>query len=180
MTRLVILLCALFLYGFSSAGIAADECVQKVFKDYCLGGSMSQQLEKTPPDMRPQTNGERAGVIINADNEKIYVMAYKGIIYKVLHTYEPNTQNTMKDLRRRLQRQYGNYQDQSEYPDNTKNKSRQVSAIRRGEGEMKNVWQLPGQHWRVELGWTRKLGISVAYFVNELDALQKEVAWQGL
>ena len=180
MTRPRILFFTLLLFGFSNAGFAADECVKRVFKDYCLGGSMSQQLEKTPTEMRPQTNGERSGVIFKKDNEKIYVMSYKGIIYKVLHTYEPVTPATMKDLRRRLQQKYGKFQDLSEYPEDTKNKARQVSYIRRGEGELKNIWQLPRQHWRVELGWTRKLGVSIAYYVNELDALQKEDARRGL
>ncbi len=180
MKRSAILIFPLLLLFHNAPGFAAEECVRKVFKKYCLGGSLSQQLEKTPAEMRPQTHGERSGVIFSQDNEKIFVMSYKGIIYKVLHTYEPKTLATMKDLRRRLQRRYGNYQDLSEYPDNTKNKSRQISAIRRGEAELKNVWQLPGQHWRVELAWTRKLGISVAYYVNELDALQKEAARQGL
>ena len=78
------------------------------------------------------------------------------------------------------QRKYGNYKDQSEYSANIRSKSSQVSAIRRSEGEVKNVWQLPGQPWRVELGWTRKLGVSIAYYVNELDQQQKETAWQGL
>lgn len=180
MIRSGILFISLFLLAFTGAGYAADECVKEVFKDYCLGGSMSRQLEKTPSMKRPQVNGEREGVIYEKDSEKIYVMAYKGIIYKVLHTYEPETPATMKDLRRRLQRKYGNYQDLSEYPDDTKNTARQFSHIHRGEGELKNVWQLPGQHWRIELGWNRKLGITVAYCLNELDQLQREAARQGL
>ena len=98
----------------------------------------------------------------------------------MLHTFEPKTQATLKDLRRRLQRKYGNYQDQSHYPDNTRNRSRQISAVRRGDGEVKNIWQPPGQPWRVELTWSRDLGISVAYYVNALDAEQKEAARQGL
>ncbi|MCW8799472.1 MAG: hypothetical protein OQK71_00950, partial [Desulfobacter sp.] len=111
--------------------------------------------------------------------DKIYVMAYKGVIYKVLHTYEPKTFSALKELRRRLQHTYGNFDDRSEYPENTKNKSRQISSIRRGEGELRNIWQLPGEPWRIELGWTRVLGIYVAYFVNQLDAEQKEAALQG-
>jgi len=172
----------LLLLLISMAGVStgAEICLKKVFNEYCLGDTLEQQLKRTPVNMQPRSNGDRAGVIYEKDNEKIYVMAYKGVIYKVLHTYEPQTQATMKDLRRRLQRIYGNYQDLSEYPDNTKNKSRQISTIRRGDGELRNVWQLPGQPWRVELGWTRKLGVSIAFFINELDEMQKEAARQGL
>ncbi|MEN8180343.1 MAG: hypothetical protein ABFS39_17225 [Pseudomonadota bacterium] len=180
MNRPVILLSLLFLSAHFGTSHAADQCVKLVFKDYCLGGGFSRQLEKTPSGMRPRINGERQGVIYEKDDEKIYVMSYKGIIYKVLHTFEPVTPAIMKDLRRRLQQKYGNYKDQSQYPDNTKNKARQISYIRRGEGELKNVWQPPGQPWRVELGWARKLGVSIAYYVNELDELQKEASLQGL
>ncbi|MDJ0806723.1 MAG: hypothetical protein QNJ78_07800 [Gammaproteobacteria bacterium] len=170
----------LCLLTFPGTSEAADQCVKLVFEDYCLGGSMSRQLEKTPTDMRPQVYGERKGVIFEMDNEKIYVMSYKGIIYKILHTFEPETQATLKDLRRRLERKYGRFEDRSEYPEETENKARHMSFIRRGEGELKNVWQLPDQQWRVELGWSRKLGVSVAYYMNELDELQKEAALKGL
>ncbi|MET0002507.1 MAG: hypothetical protein ABW087_02695 [Candidatus Thiodiazotropha sp.] len=49
-----------------------------------------------------------------------------------------------------------------------------VGAVRRGEGELKYRWQLPTSPWRVELTWTRKLGISLAYLVNALDRQQRE------
>lgn len=160
--------------------LAADQCVKLVFDNYCLGGSFKQQLEKVPADMQPQVKGEREGVIYQKENEKIYVMAYQGVIYKIVHTFLPETQATLLDLRRHLQQKYGNYQELSNYPEATKNKARQMSYIRRGEGELKNAWQIPGQRWRVELGWTRKLGVHVAYLVNELDELQKEAARRGL
>ena len=119
-------------------------------------------------------------MIYQKDNEKTYVMAYKGIIYKIVHTFEPETLVTMKRLQRHLQREYGDYQDRSEYPEKTQNQSKQVGYIRRGEGVQRFVWQLPGQPWRVELGWARKLGINISYYVNELDELQEEAALKGL
>ena len=161
-------------------GAEARVCLKKVFNNYCLGGTLQQQLADAPVNMQPATKGERSGVVYQKDNEKVYVMAYKGIIYKIVRTHEPDTLMTTKDLQRRLQREYGSYQDKSEYPDNTRNQSRQVGYIRRGEGELKYVWQLPGQSWRVELGWTRKLGVIISYFVNELDEMQEEAAQQGL
>ena len=162
--------------------LAADTqtCLKQVFDSYCLGGSFKELLQQHPPNMQPRTKGERSGVIYNKDNEEIYVMAYKGIIYKIVHTYEPETLVTMKQLQRRLQREYGDYQDRSEYPDKTQNQSKQLGYIRRGEGELRYVWQPAGQAWRVELGWVRKLGINISYFVNELDEMQEEAALKGL
>jgi hypothetical protein len=174
---LVFLLLFVPLRGFNAESQA---CLKQVFNSYCLGGTLTRQLEETPANMPLQTKGDRTGVIYQNDSEKIYVMAYQGIIYKILHTYEPATLVTLKDLQRRLQRRYGSYQDLSEYPEDTQNQSRQVSYIRRGEGELKYVWQRPGQPWRVELAWARKLGITIAYYVNELDEMQKEAALQGL
>lgn len=178
LSRFVLLL--LLIAPLSVYGTEAKVCLKKVFNSYCLGGTLQQQLADVPVNMQPMTKGERSGVVYQKDNEKVYVMAYKGIIYKIVRSDEPDTLVTVKDLQRRLQREYGNYQDQSEYPDSTQNQSRQVGYIRRGEGELKYVWQLPGQSWRVELGWTRKLGVSISYFVNELDEMQREAALQGL
>jgi hypothetical protein len=107
-------------------------------------------------------------------------MAFKGIIYKIVHTFEPETLVNVRRLQRLLQREYGDYQDLSEYPEKTQNLSRQVGFIRRGEGVLRYVWQPPGQPWRVELGWARKLGINIAYFVNELDEMQEAAALKGL
>ena len=172
---------AFILFTLISLPVAATEgCMKQVFGDYCLGGSLRSLMQQNKATAAPQVKGERAGVIYREDNEKIYVMAYKDVIYKVVHTYEPETQATLKDLRRRLQRNYGAYSDESRYPDNTRNRSRQVSSIRRGDGEERNVWQPPNQPWRVELGWTRQLGVYVAFYHNELDARQKEAARQGL
>ena len=169
----------LLLIAHSGARAETDRCLKMVFEHYCLGGSLDEQLQQSPVKVEPRIQGERSGVILEKDGDRIYVMAYKGVIYKVLHTYEPKTFSTLKELRRRLQHKYGNYDDRSEYPDNTKNRARQISSIRRGEGELRNIWQLPGELWRIELGWTRTLGIFVAYFVNQLDAEQKQAALQG-
>lgn len=173
----VLLLCCM---PFLGAGAEPQVCVKKVFENYCLGGSLKQLLEQKPPSMQPRTKGERSGVVYQKDNEKIYVMAYQGNIYKIVHTYEPETLVTLKQLQRRLQQEYGDYQDRSDYPEQTQNQSRRLGYIRRGEGELRYVWQPPQQSWRVELGWARKLGINISFYVNELDALQEEAALKGL
>jgi hypothetical protein len=180
MTSLRALVLGLLCVPIIAVGAETPLCIRQVFQDYCLGGTLTRQLEQNPVEMQPRSKGERRGVIYHKDNEKIYVMAYKGIIYKILHTFEPESLVTLRELQRHLQRKYGRYEDRSEYPEETQNKSRQVNYIRRGEGELRYVWQLPGHAWRVELGWTRRLGVTVTYFVNELDEMQEAATLQGL
>ncbi|MCU7906810.1 MAG: hypothetical protein KZQ76_13400 [Candidatus Thiodiazotropha sp. (ex Epidulcina cf. delphinae)] len=108
------------------------------------------------------------------------MMAFEGRIYKVLHTYEPANQVTLKDLQRHLQKKYGRPRELSSFPAYVRNMAGKIGVIRRGDGELKYIWQLPGESWRVELGWTRKPGISIAYLVNELDMKQREAKTEGL
>jgi len=177
MRRIILLLLLIPLAGPGQAG---DACVRQVFGKYCLGGRFSEQLKATPTSMPPRTKGERSGVVYQSDNERIYVMAYQGVIYKVLHTFEPRTRSTLNKLRRLLQREYGLHRDYSHFPSDTHNKARQLSSVRRGDGEIRYLWQSPGQPWRVELSWNRELGISIAYYLNALDKQQKEAALKGL
>ncbi len=159
---------------------AEERCIREVFGDFCLGGSMNNQLTKRAIQREPQQWGERSGVIYSVDRDKIYVMAFKGTIYKVLRTYEPATQVAFKDFKRRLQGKYGKSVDQSQYPTYVRSTAGKIGAIRRGEATGLHVWQLEGEPWRVELGWSRKLGISVAYLVNSLDLQQQMEVDKGL
>jgi hypothetical protein len=155
-------------------------CLKLVFVHYCLGGSMAQLLQQRPADMEPIVNGDRSGVIYSEGRERVYVMAYQGHIYKVLKTYHPSNQITLQRLQRTLSKKYGNYKDMSQLPNYVRNMAGKIGAVRRGEGELKYRWQAPGGQWRVELGWTRKLGISFAYLVNSLDRQQHEAYEGGL
>ncbi len=75
----------LTLAGYAAS--AEESCIREVFGDFCLGGSMNNQLTKRAVQREPQQRGERSGVIYSVDRDKIYVMAFKGTIYKVLRTY---------------------------------------------------------------------------------------------
>ncbi|MES9968587.1 MAG: hypothetical protein ABW092_01050 [Candidatus Thiodiazotropha sp.] len=170
--------------GLWSAGLAAEgidhSCLKQVFVHYCLGGSMAQLLVQRPTDMEPIENGDRSGVIYTEGRERVYVMAYQGHIYKVLKTYHPANQVTLQRLQRSLNKKYGNFADMSQLPNYVRNMAGKIGAVRRGEGELKYRWQVPGSPWRIELGWTRKLGISLAYLVNSLDRRQREAYESGL
>lgn len=163
------------LWAESSSG-----CLKEVFDEYCLGGSMQQLQQRYPAGVPVQRQGERSAMIYYQGRERTFVMAFQGSIYKVLHTYEPASQIQLKELQQRLEAKYGPYRDHSHYPAYARNMASQIGAIRRGEGALKYVWQMPEQAWRIELEWTRKLGITLAYLANELDDEQRKSVNSGL
>ena len=162
------------------AAEATGGCLKQVFDDYCLGGSMQQLLQSRPGGIPAQRHGERSAVVYLQGRERTYAMAYQGRIYKVLHTFEPANQLKLKELRQRLEAKYGPYRDLSHYPGYARSLATQIGAIRRGDGELRHSWQSPDRSWRIELAWTRKLGISLAYLANELEARQREALDGGL
>ncbi|MCU7890897.1 MAG: hypothetical protein KZQ78_04465 [Candidatus Thiodiazotropha sp. (ex Ustalcina ferruginea)] len=174
----------LIVLSLSSAVIPADEisngCLKRVFMHYCLGGSMTQLLQQRPVNLEPVVDGDRTGIIYTKGRERIYVMAYQGHIYKVLQTYDSPNQVTLQRIQRTLHKKYGNHQDMSVFPNYVRNIAGRIGAVRRGEGELRYRWQLPGSPWRVELAWTRKLGISLAYLANALDQQQREAGERSL
>jgi hypothetical protein len=101
-------------------------------------------------------------------------MAYQGRIYKVLHTYEPANQSKLRELKRRLVAKYGDFLNQSHYPPYARAQAAQIGAIRRGEGELRYLWHSNDTSYQVELTWSRKLGIAIAYIATDLDIRQEE------
>ncbi len=171
---------SLALAGLVFAQPSMGECIRVVFDHYCLGGSFNQLLRERSPESAPVTDGDRRGVVYRVERELIYVMSYRDHIYKILRTYEPGNQVTFVELQRHLQEKYGQPADQSLFPDYVRNLSGKIGAIRRGEGQMQLVWHLPDEAWRIELSWTRKPGISIAYLANGLDAEQHNARLEGL
>ncbi|MEJ2466507.1 MAG: hypothetical protein P8045_12520 [Candidatus Thiodiazotropha sp.] len=172
------------LFSLQSAPWAAgtetsSDCLKQVFGKYCLGGSMQQLLRRQPYGMLSQQSGERRAVIYPQGRERTYVMAYQGKIYKVLHTFEPASQSKLKELLERLESKYGAYRDSSHYPAYVRTQAARIGAIRRGEGELIYRWQSPDESWSVELSWTRRLGISLAYLANALDEKQQQALNSG-
>ena len=171
------------LLSFQTAVFAANSseaCLKKVFGEYCLGGSMQQLLRQRPHGMRSQENGERSAVVYPEGRERTYVMAYKGSIYKVLHTFDPANQVKLKDLRERLEAKYGAYRNLSQYPGYARTLAAKIGAIRRGEGELSYIWQSQDDNWSIELTWTRELGIALAYLAKRLNQTQLEAMEKGL
>jgi hypothetical protein len=177
--RTVLFLMTIFFVSLVAAEPPAA-CLKQVFEGYCLGGDFQQLLRQRPGGMPAQSEGDRSAMVYTQGRERLYVMAYQGRIYKILHTYEPTGQTTLKELQQHLEGKYGPFRDESHYPLYARALASQIGAIRRGEGELRYVWQRPDQAWRIELAWTRTLGISLAYLANELDAKQQEATLLGL
>ncbi|MBT2968634.1 MAG: hypothetical protein KME56_05025 [Candidatus Thiodiazotropha sp. (ex Ctena orbiculata)] len=174
----------LIVLGLSAPAVGAetsgDSCMKRVFIHYCLGGSLNRLQQQRPVKMQPIVSGERSGVIYRTGRDKVYVMAFQDRIYKVLQSYDSPSQVALQRLLRRLGNKYGKPQDLGHFPNSMRNLTAKIGAVRRGEGELIYRWQPPGSAWRVELSWTRKLGISLAYLANALDRQQREAAETGL
>ncbi|MEW8507570.1 MAG: hypothetical protein AB2598_12785 [Candidatus Thiodiazotropha sp.] len=174
----------LIAFGLIPAVVVAEtpgeNCMKRVFNHYCLGDSLSRLLQRRPARMEPIVNGERIGLIYPSGRDKVYVMAYQDRIYKVLQSHDASNQVTLQRLLSRLNNKYGKPRDLSHFPGHMRNLTAKIGAVRRGEGELLYRWQSAASAWRVELTWTRKLGISLAYLVNELDQQQRQAAESGL
>ena len=170
----ILFLLLLALQPIAPAAGAEGGCLKMVFGDYCLGGSMQQQMQRRAGGIPAPESGERSAVVYPKGREHTYVMAFQGRIYKVLHTFEPANQSKLRELKRRLVAKYGDFLNQSQYPPYARTQTAQISAIRRGEGELSYIWQNSDGSYRVELAWSRKLGISIAYIAAELENKQRQ------
>ncbi len=156
-----------------------QQCLKRVFNHYCLGWDIRQLQRKRPSYDHQQSDGERFALVYTEGREKIYVMAYQGLVYKVLRQYQPATLLRYEDLRDSLDLKYGVPEDLSRFPDHARVLASKIGAIRRGEGKAMLVWQPEGEAWRVELSWTREMGLSLAYIANQMDQLQRQAREKG-
>jgi hypothetical protein len=166
--------------SLARAAEAGGDCLKRVFGEFCLGGSLSQLMQRRPGGMPARSKGERSAVVFLQGRERIYVMAYQGRIYKVLRTYEPAGHAKLKELRQRLEAKYGPSREQSRFPAYARTLAAKIGAIRRGDAELRYGWQSAVGAWRIELTWTRELGVSLAYLANELDSQQRQAGEREL
>ena len=177
--KLVCLLSLMLLIVPQVSSVRADQtCTKRVFNHYCLGWDIRQLQRKRPTYIHEQSDGERFALIYTEGREKIYVMAYQGLIYKVLRQYQPATLLGYEDLRDDLEKRHGSAEDLSRFPEHARGLASKIGAIRRGEGKAMLVWQ-PDEAWRVELSWTREMGLSLAYIANQMDRLQRKAREKG-
>jgi hypothetical protein len=156
--------------AFPLAGAAAEEnCLKRVFDRFCLGGDFEALPREGPAPLVQEREGQRQAAVFLDGLERLYVLAFKGRIYKVVRQIRPSTQLRFEDLNTLLAEKYGRPEDRSEFPPYAESRGRQVAAIRRGEGRAVKVWR-SGKGWLVELSWTREMGVALSYVAEALDA----------
>jgi hypothetical protein len=173
------LLCCLLLgVALAPAAAAAQQpCLKLVFNRYCLGGDVNVLAQQQPPALR-QDQGDRVALIYYEGRDRDYVLAWRGMIYKVLRDHRIDSQLHYEDLYQVLRQKYGEGEDQSTFPDYALTPGRKQISIRRGEGRAVHVWQT-GAGWHLELSWTRETGLALAYIADDLDAQQAAATQSG-
>jgi hypothetical protein len=162
---------------WSTASFAQQPCLKLVFNRYCLGGDANALAQQQPPAMR-QDQGERVALVYYEGRERIYVLAWRGLVYKVLREHRIASQLRYEDLYILLRDKYGAGEDRSSFPPDARTPGRKQIAIRRGEGRALHVWETAAG-WRVELSWTRETGLALAYIATDLDLQQAAAVSSG-
>jgi len=144
-----------------------------VFDRYCLGSDFDSFLRQMPPPLMQTNDQAGQGAIYLEERERVYVLAFHGRIYKIVRQYRPSTQARFDELDRLVVDKYGPPQDSSQFPSYASSKTARIVAIRRGDGRALHVW--PSQEgWRLELSWTREIGIALSYIAEQLDAERRK------
>jgi len=161
-----------------AAAPSQETCLKNVFGLYCLGTDVNLLLRQRPPTDQAR-DGDRLALIYDQGQEQDYVLAYRGVIYKVVRQFRIETQLKFQDIYNQLREKYGTGEDRSLFPGYADNPASRQGSIRRGDGKAIYVWT-PADTWRIELTWTREFGLALAYVDNELEAQQKAAVQRGL
>ncbi|UHD18116.1 hypothetical protein [Thiocapsa bogorovii] len=161
---------ALLLVALASSGAFANEpCLKMVFGHYCLGGDVGPLLQAVPPPLVRQEQDASLALVFVDGPDRLYVLAFNGKIYKVVRAFGVSTQLRYEETYAALRDIYGLGEDRSRFSSDATTPGRRLVAIRRGEGIAMHVWT-PSPTWRIELSWTREMGLSLAYVATELSA----------
>lgn len=178
--RLRWVLPVLLLLPVSQLLAATPPCLKLVFNEYCLGGDFEQLTSQRKGYVHREQEGDRTAVIYVDDRDLIYVLGYKGRIYKVVRKYGSETLLTFEDLLRLLSDKYGSSSDDSRYPPYVRSQASKIGAIRRGDGRELHTWRPAGQLWLIQLSWTRELGLALEYVAEQLANEQSRAESEGL
>jgi hypothetical protein len=146
------------------------ECLKRVFNRHCLGGDIGAAARRHPPVLH-HVAGERTALVYDDGPEPVYVLGWRGTVYKVVRRYRVASRLRYDELRGLLQGKYGGGRDRSRFAPSADTPGRRRIAIRRGEGRAAHHWR-GGEDWRIELSWTRELGLALAYIADDLDRQQ--------
>ncbi len=156
---------------------ARTPCLKLVFNRYCLGGDVDVLAQQVPPDLR-HDQVDRVALIYYEGRERDYVLAWRGLVYKVLRDHRIASQLHYEDLYRLLRDKYGDGEDRSSFPAYAHTPGRKQISIRRGEGRAVHLWRTDAG-WHIELSWTRETGLALAYIADDLDAQQTAAMESG-
>ncbi|TVQ87960.1 MAG: hypothetical protein EA400_10000 [Chromatiaceae bacterium] len=156
---------------------AQEPCLKLVFNRFCLGGDSTLLLQREPPVLR-QDDGERMALVYYDGSDSLYVLAWRTRIYKVVRSYRIASQLRFDELYRLLRDKYGPGEDRSRFSPAANTPGRRQIAIRRGEGQAVQAWPL-AEGWRIELSWTRELGLALSYVADDLDRQQAAAMYSG-
>ncbi|MBK5966126.1 hypothetical protein CCR95_19080 [Thiocystis minor] len=159
--------------------LADDPCLKLVFDRYCLGGDVTPLLQTAPAPAVYRNVADSLALVFPDGDNQLYVLAFAKRIYKVVRAYGVSTQLRFDDTYRLLREKYGPGEDQSQFPEYAETPAARLASIRRGDGRAVHQWQ-PSPAWRIELSWTRELGISLNYIATELDRAREARIESGL
>jgi len=109
-------------------------------------------------------------LIYEEDGHEMYLLAYKGIIYKVLKKMNMNALGQFNRLEQDITASYGPPVDISQVREqDRKNHATYLTAIAQGKSDMVKKWMVPNQIWHVELAWNKALGITLSYKISSLE-----------
>jgi len=176
----VLLFAAVSSSWLGTSGAVGENCASLVFNRFCLGADINQLVRAQPDFVHRQREGDHFAVIYPEGRDLLYVLSYKGGIYKVVRRYEPATRLRYEDLLDQLSAKYGKGRDQSRFPSYVRSQASRLGAIRRGDGLSRYVWRLADKHVTVSLSWTREMGVSLAYSDDEAAGPQSSPGTDGL
>jgi len=159
---------------------AAEDCLKLVFDQYCLGGDINSLMRQNTGMLHKQHEGDRLAVIYPEGRDLVYVLGYKGRIYKVVRKFATETQLKYDDLLAILDDKYGPSSDLSQFPAYVRSQASKIGAIRRGDGRSIHGWRPAGQQWHIRLSWTREMGLSLEYIADTLVDAQMRREMEGL
>jgi len=159
---------------------SAEECLKLVFDRFCLGGDINLLMRRDTGMLHKQNEGDRLAVIYPEGRDLVYVLGYKGRIYKVVRKFAIETQLKYDDLLNLLTDKYGPSSDLSQFPAYVRSQASKIGAIRRGDGRSIHGWRPAGQEWHIRLSWTREMGLSLEYIADTLVDAQMRREMEGL
>ena len=168
----------ILIFALTTGNSWADECMKKVFYDYCLGGDIKELLKNTSPDKDITKRGVRH-LFYKDGEEMTMVTGWNGKIIAVAKLHKPASWMNYYQFKSKLKEKYGDGKDESHFPEYANSEISKRTAIELGNGQAQHAWD-QGE-WKVILTWSDSdLGISISYHHRQLYSEMQENLGDGL